>query len=433
MEKLFYQGSGVEEVELKGICTTILFVFFILLISGSTTFAASVVYEGDIEEGQAYQLNNYVIEFTDIFPEANTVSYYVYEKDKAIADGLMDVNDSAEFDFEEESKVRIRVKSIHSGGTPSATIEITISNYNTEDLFVNRVIEDGRSDATYAGDPELIITKSVDKSEIEVGETITVTVKAKNTGNDTAHNVTFIDPKQEHFVLEETIFEISATVPEINYGEAVPETLVYMYKLQATDAGTFELKPVNASYTNSAGQAYNASSNTPPVNVTEGNKQIANVEAKMNLGASSIERTRETNSTIILKNTGNAPAEAVRFDILIPEGLEYSGGEGIESVGGNPRIYLETLQPNNDKEFTYSLKGNEVGTYNISSTLSYEYSDGINPEKIKETNESIAATLNVKEGRFDFILKNPLYLIIPLVILAAIGFHLYRRHREYKY
>ncbi|WP_410508969.1 BatD family protein [Methanosarcina hadiensis] len=420
-------------MKVKGVDVTILFAFSILLITGSTACAESIVYEGDIEEGQAYQLNNYVIDFTDIFPEANTVSYYVYEEEEEITNGLMDVNESAEFDFEEEGKVQMRVKSVHSGSPPSATIEITMSNYSTEDLFVNKVIEEGRSGATYSGDPDLVITKTVDKSEIKVGENITVTVKARNAGNDTANNVSFTDPKQEHFVLEETIFETSSEIPEINYGESVPETLVYMYKLKATDAGTFELKAVNASYINSAGKVYQSSSNIPLINVSEGNKQVAKVEATMSISVSSLERNQETTSIIVLKNTGNAPAEAVRFDIFIPEGLEYAGGEGIENVGGNPRIYLETLQTNNDKEFTYNLKGKEVGTYNISSRLSYEYSDGINQEKIKEKNESAGFTVSVKEGKFDFILKNPLYIIIPLIILAAIGFHLYRRHREYRY
>ena len=93
-----------------------------------------------------------------------------------------------------------------------------------------------------------------------------------------------------------------------------------MYKLKATDSGTFKLKAVNASFTNSAGQAYEASSNSPSINVTEGNKQTANVEATMNMGASSVERNAEISSTIILKNTGNAPADAVRFDILLPDG-----------------------------------------------------------------------------------------------------------------
>ena len=69
-------------MKLKGVHITLLFALFILLASGSTASAKTTVYEGDIEEGQAYQLNNYIIEFTDVFPEANTASYYVYEKDK---------------------------------------------------------------------------------------------------------------------------------------------------------------------------------------------------------------------------------------------------------------------------------------------------------------------------------------------------------------
>ena len=84
-------------MKLKGIRITLLFAFFILLVSGSTASAKTAVYEGDIEEGQAYQLNNYVIEVTDVFPEANTASYYVYEKDKEVTDGLLSVNKTCRF------------------------------------------------------------------------------------------------------------------------------------------------------------------------------------------------------------------------------------------------------------------------------------------------------------------------------------------------
>ena len=422
-------------MKLKGIYITILFAFLVLLISGSTASAKTAVYEGDIEEGQAYQLNNYIIEISDIFPEANTASYYVYEKDKEVANGLLDVNESVEFDFEEKGKIQMRLKSVHAGGVlPRATIEITMSNYSAGDLYVNEVVEKGRSEATFAGDPKVVITKSIDKSKIELGEVVTVTVKAKNTGNDTANNVSFTDPKQEHFVLEETTYEVSGAIPKIDYGESIPETLVYIYKLKATDAGTFKLKAVNASYTNSAGQAYQSSSNTPSINVSEGNKQSANVETAMNVDVSSVERNGEITSTVVLRNTGNAPAQAVRLDILVPEGLEYvEGGEGVETVDGSPRIYIETLQPNNDKEFTYTLKAKEVGTYNISSELSYEYNNGIDKENLKESNKSTTSGINVKEGKFDFLLKNPLYIIIPVLILAAAGVYIYRKHREYRY
>jgi len=422
-------------LKLKGINRTVLFAFLILLALGSTASARTTVYDGDIEEGEVYQLNNHVIEVTDIFPEAGTASYYVYERDKQIKTGLLDVNESFEFDFEEGGKIQMRLKSVHTGGVlPRATIEITMSNYNIGDLYVNEVIESGRSKAAFAGDPKLVITKSIDKSEIEAGDVITVTVNARATGNDAAYDVMFTDPKQEHFVLKETTYEVSTRIPEINFGQSVPETLVCIYKLKATEAGTFDLRAVTATYTNSAGQTYESSSNTPTITVLEGDNQRADIEATMNVDISSLRRNEKITSTIIMRNTGNAPAEAVRLDILVPEGMEYvNGDEGIETVGGKPRIYLETLQPNNDKEFSYTLKAKEVGKYTINSELSYEYSNGVDAQNIKQNDTFLTSSISVEEGRLDFLLKNPLYIVIPIIILAAIGVHIYRRHREYKY
>ncbi|MDQ1275495.1 MAG: hypothetical protein QG610_1069, partial [Euryarchaeota archaeon] len=110
-----------------------------------------------------------------------------------------------------------------------------------------------------------------------------------------------------------------------------------------------------------------------------------------------------------------------------------NGDEGIETVGGKPRIYLETLQPNNDKEFSYTLKAKGVGKYTINSELSYEYSNGVDAQNIKQNDTFSTSSISVEEGRLDFLLKNPLYIVIPIIILAAIGVHIYRRHREYKY
>nr|WP_304364434.1 BatD family protein [Methanosarcina sp. KYL-1] len=303
------------------------------------------------------------------------------------------------------------------------------------DLYVNEVVDGGHSEATFAGDPDLEITKDVDKSEVNIGESITVTVKAKNTGNDVARNVLFTDPKQEHFILEETTYEISSTIPEIGYQKSTPETLVYIYKLKATEAGTFKLKAVTASYTNSADQIYQSASNMPSITVIEGNKQSASIEASMNVDLLSVERNGKITSTVILKNTGDAPAQAVRLDIKVPDGLEYMGGdEGIEVVGGNPRIYIDTLQPNNDKEFRYTLKANDIGTYSINSELSYEYNNGRDAANIKETGEATTPSIYVMKGKLDFLFEQPIYVyIIPILILAIVGVHVYRKHREYKY
>ena len=147
----------------------------------------------------------------------------------------------------------------------------------------------------------------------------------------------------------------------------------------------------------------------------------------MNVDSLSVERNEKIVSNVILRNTGNAPAQAVRVDILLPENFEYvEGEEGIESVGGTPRIYIETLEPNNDKEFTYTLKAKEVGTYNINSKLSYEYNNGIETQNQKVSNNSTTLNIYVKEGKFDFLIKNPLYIVVSTIILAAVSIHIYK-------
>lgn len=421
----------LKNIYMAGLCA-----FILMLVFCSTVSARTEIYDGDIMEGDGYQLNNYVIEITDVFVDANTASYYVYKRDSLIDQDLLDINETGEFDFEDEGEVQIRLKSVHSGSIlPRATVEITMSNYNSGDLYINEVIDGGHSEATFAGDPDLEITKDVDKSEINVGDSITVTVKAKNTGDDVAQNVIFTDPKQEHFILEETTYEISGNVPEIDYEKSTPETLVYIYTLKATEAGTFELKPVTASYTNSADQSYTATSNTPPITVLEGNKQNASVKVSMSMSSLSVERNGEITSTIVLKNTGNAAAQAVRLDIQVPEGLEYTGGdEGIEVVGGSPRIYLDTLQPNNDKEVSYTLKAKEVGTYSINSELSYEYNNGVDASNLEENSKLESSSISVTKGKYDFLFEQPVYVyVVPVLILAILGIHIYRKHREYKY
>lgn len=106
---------------------------------GSPGFEVSL-YRGDIREGDGYRLNNYVIEITDVFVEANSASYYIYERENMVEDGLLEINETVEFDFEGGGKVRMRLLSVDMGDLlPRAIVEITISNYRVSNLYVNEV------------------------------------------------------------------------------------------------------------------------------------------------------------------------------------------------------------------------------------------------------------------------------------------------------
>lgn len=109
-----------------------------------------VVYRGCIEEGGGYRLNNYVIEITDVFVEANTASYYVLKGNEKIKTGLLDAGESMEFDFEGDGKVRMHLIYVHEGSVlPGVMVEITVSGYDVNDLYANGVIKTGSPSGTY--------------------------------------------------------------------------------------------------------------------------------------------------------------------------------------------------------------------------------------------------------------------------------------------
>ena len=228
------------------VCSIVL----LMMLSGSAT-ARVEIYNSTIREGNGYQMNNYVIDVTDVFVSANTVVFKVYEKDELKIDKMIGINDSITFDFY-DGEVELKLLSVSSGTLPLAKVFITVSNYNIADLYANDVITGGHEYATYSGIPVIELPKTVDVDNIMVDDIITVTVTAKNTGDDKATNVIFSDPKQEHFILDKSILEQTGPM-SLDIGAS---QTVFVYMLKATEAGSFILKSSTASFSNSANQAF---------------------------------------------------------------------------------------------------------------------------------------------------------------------------------
>ena len=238
-------------------------IVLLTMLSGSAT-ARVEIYNGTIREGNGYQMNNYVIDVTDVFVSAHTASFYVYDKDVEIISPLLNINDSFTFDFY-DGEVELKLISVTSGTLPLAKVLITMSNYNIADLYTNEVITGGHEFVTYSGTPVIELTKTVDEDNIMVDDVITVTVTAKNTGDDKATNVIFSDPKQEHFILGKSILE-QTNLQSMDVGAS---QTVFVYMLKATEDGTFTLKPSTASFSNTANQVFPQSlSTTPTITIT---------------------------------------------------------------------------------------------------------------------------------------------------------------------
>ena len=405
-------------------------VLFLVMLAGNAS-ARVEIYNDSITEGDGYQINNFVIDVTDVFVSANSVVFKVYERDELKIDKMINRNDSITFDFN-GGEVELRLMSVIGATLPRARVFITVSNYNIADLHANEIINGGHEYATYSGTPVIEIVKTVDKDDITVGDIVTVTVTAKNTGDDKATNVIFSDPKQEHFILDTSILE--QTIPmSMDVGSS---QTIFVYMLKATDDGTFTLKPSTATFSNSANKDFpQASSTTPTVMITGMPKENAVLELSTCVDTMTVARNDQVTATINIKNTGDAPASAVWIDMIIPQELEYVNGDSaIEIIDGMPKIYMESFGLQQEKEFTYTVKANELGTYILTTKLSYEYDNGVDTEKQKISVESVTGNIYVQKGKYDELLEQPIYVYaLPIIIVVVIGAWMYHRHKQYKF
>lgn len=406
-------------------------VFFCLALAGNA--AAVEIYNGSITAGDGYQLNNYVIDVTDAFPSADSASFYIYNNGDELDSFLINVGDSYEFDFEDNAQVKLTLISVYSGTLPVTKVSIIVNNYRVSDLFESSVIDGGHEYATYSGTPELKIVKSVDKSEVNVGDVVRVTVTVENTGDDAAVDVVFSDPQQAKFVLTDNILGEPGRM-DVAVGGSPKK--IYVYDLKATEAGTFSLNPTTASFTNSAGLDFpESSSNSPTVIVNAGEDLVnADLEFTTTLDKYTVNRNDEIQGTIKIKNKGNAPATAVTVDIEVPDGLVFEGGSGIEVISGVPKIYLESFGVQQEKEFNFKLKAIEVGTYTLSMKNSYLFENGIDTQLKEVTSDSVTNNIYVTKGQYDYLFEQPIYVyVMPLIIIGAIAGWIYYRHKQYKF
>ncbi len=412
---------------------------FILLFSLLSIGSASgkILFNSTIQQGDGYQINNYVIDVTEVFTSQDAVTLRIYkgesDNDDYVYDPFLSVDSSYEFDIEDED-VEITLIDVYSGVVPQVKLLITVS----DDDFINSktegIVDGGHSEAVFSGTPVLKISKSVDKNTVGVGDIVRVTVTVENTGDDDAEDVIFSDPFQPKFIL---IDDILGTPGRMDIASDDPTKKVYLYDLKATEAGTFSLSPATASFSNSVGESFpQASSNSPTV-LVEASKDLvtADLDVDLEFDSYTVNRKDEIEATVRIKNLGSASANAVNIGILIPEGLEYAGGDSvIEVISGEPTIYLDSFGAQQEKEINFKLKVMEIGTYTIKTESSYLFDDGVNTQKQEVSSDSVSNAIYVAEGEYDYLFEQPIYVyLIPLIIIGAVAGWIIHRHKQYKF
>ena len=415
------------------VCLLLIAALSSVIFAGSAC-AKQTVFEDTLKQGEGYQINNFAIIVAQVSPGSDNVIFQVYElpaddDEEPVEDEMLGINSSFEFEIEGEEVeiILLDVQGTEDSFSPRAEFAITI----TDDDVINFEKEiDSLGDAKDIGEPNVEITKSLSKEVIEIGDSVRVTVKAKNTGNGVASNIRFTNDPPAKFIVEEYILSQSG---EISLEEGEEDT-IYVYTIKATEAGQFTLNPTTAKYSNEVGVDFpQASSNTPTITVEGEPAAMADVEVSAELQEPVIPRGESTEVTLLIRNNGEGGAEAVSVDIQLPDGLEYESGDSeIEIISGTPTIYLPTLGVQQEKEFTFNVKAEEMGSYPV--TASYSYISTEDPEAEKVNSETTTNALEVTKGKYDVVFEQPLYVyIVPVVIILGAAAWIYYRRQQYRF
>ena len=287
-------------------------------------------------------------------------------------------------DIIDEGSARVRIEYQESLGTPSR---------RASDRPVS------------AGDkPALTVQKSFEKSEMDVGDEVKVTVTIMNQGTGKAQNIKLDD---------------APPLPEFSYVAGYPpkikdtldpgqsDSAVYM--MNAIKEGTIRVSAIDVSYTDSKDNVKTNSSE--PFDIVINPKSVADLAIRMETpGPLPLGGTGMVN--ISIENVGRAPATRIeaKGDIKPPVGLEASGFE---------RSFFE-IPAGSEVNYSVMLSGKDSGNYTIHLKTTFDGGDG---SAIREGSAEVVVLK--REYKYEYLL-----LLIPIIIIAA---WLYRRHKEYKY
>lgn len=287
-------------------------------------------------------------------------------------------------DIFDEQSAKVRVEYMESLGTPRKRASLR--------------------PAVAPDKPELSVQKSFDKTMINVGDEVKVTLSVENRGTGPALEINAED---------------TPPLPEFTYVVGYPprirETLnpgesdSAVYVMNAVKEGSIRIPAVIVSYTD--GKKNPKSNSSEPFSVTINPRSKADLEiAVQDIAPLSLDGSAMLN--ISISNLGSASATRIesRGDVSPPDGLQISGLE---------KSIFEIL-PGDSINFSAALSGQKPGDYTIGIKVSYNDGEG---SVIRET----AARVVVLEREYKY---QYLLLIFPIAIILA---WIYRRHKEYKY
>ena len=399
-----------------------------MILSIGVTSATDNIFNEKIYMGDGYQINNYFIEvdFTSFGDDlALKVTIYQLKPDgsyeKLTTSSIMDIDEGKRKVKYQSGPVEITVNETN------LTHQYAIVDITTAGMVIEyeTAVDGGVSRANYIGRPSLTLTKEVDKSNVEIGDIIRVTIKAKNDGNGIAKRISIDQGLTPGFTFKSNIFTTHPT--ELGIGSAF--TQMFIYEIEATKGGTFSLSSATATYYSSVfDDDYSSTSGSPSVTVVAESVETSELDLKVTADKTKIKRGKEISFTIHVQNLKDVPATTIRIDPIIPGNMTYvSGSEDINIISEKPVIQESVYGARYEKDYTITLKAEEIGSGKLIVKLTYNNGTGIINKEITSD------TFYIEEGEFDYLAEFPLYVYLtPVLIIVAIAGWLYWRRGQFR-
>lgn len=331
---------------------------------------------------------------------------------QSLKDGLVVLRVTQGSKFEEQRVVIEGSPNSFNGGAEEGGLTLTITDIFDEESAKLRVeyreslgtprkrVAERREPRAA---PNLVVEKSFDKTTVNYGDEVKVTVTVKNIGTEAARNIEVYDiPPLAEFAY------IAGYPPKIKSELGPGESDSAVYVMRAVKEGLVKVPQIEVRYKDAKDRI--------KTNMTEAFEIIVAPPKRPNVVA----RINVTNVTsgetapieVRIENTGQATATMVEVssEVKPPEGLRCTGLDQL----------IPEIPPGSAKIYTGEMRGERSGNYTISLTVSYRSGDAMSITKT-------AANVRVIEQEYKYLYY---LLVLPLMI---VGLWVYKRYKEYKY
>lgn len=258
---------------------------------------------------------------------------------------------------------------------------------------------------TPVGIPNIVLTKSVDKTNVNIGDVLQIKIIAENKGNGTAYNLTLIEPLLPNGLTIAPTSRTPVIKEKLDPGEIDDQPY---YGVKAVESGTFNIDPTIVKYGSKTSK-----SNSLTITVAEVLREKSYLTTDISLDKKNATVGDLIKAAITITNNGTASSKSVLIE-FIPQ-------PGIEIVDGDLIKRYDNIAPTEIQQYRITLKAIESGNYSV--RLRTDYNDA--PSSVYSESEPI--TVTQKE-------RNYLYILVPIIIII-VGIVLFtiKRHREYSY